>query len=206
MTNPLNFLPSLGMTGFYSLAAPYDKLISPSAQYSCEGVKSLASAGAEGQDPLNKVYLANGDTKANYERDLAAGVSLVTIRSEGGSLIVFPHTAMLKVPLANGVVYRNTVLAIPLGAVADLQDLTLLQSEIVQLIEQEFGLKSAAYITTVGAPCILTSTQHDSIKAARTARITQNESGIALNARLTRELAAAVAKIAELEAYLLTHH
>jgi hypothetical protein len=190
------------MTGFYSLAAPYDKLISPSAQYRCEGVKSLASALSDGQDPLNKVYLANGDSKPNYERDLANQVSLVTISADNGALIVFPATAMLTVPLANGVVYHNTVLAVPLGALPANQDLTLLQNEVLELVDAKFGVRGATYVTTVGAPAILKRAQHEAVQLAREARITDSESLIAKNVRLEAELVQTRAKITQLEAYI----
>lgn len=205
MSNPLTFLPSLGMIGFYALAAPYDKLISPSAQYRCEGVTSLSAALANGQDPLNRIYLANGDTKANYQKDMAANVSLVTISSQTGSLVVFPSSALLQVPLADGVVYHNTILAVPLGAVAEGEDLTVLQNEVLELVDSKFGLRGATYITTVGASAVLKREQHETVQAARQARITDGESLIAKNNRLTNELAAALQKIQELEAYLRAH-
>lgn len=202
-TNTLNFLPSLGMTGFYSLAAPYDKLISATAQYRCEGVKSLSAALSEGQDPLTQVYLASGDTKENYERDLAAGVSLVSISAGDGSLVVFPHTAMLKVPLADGVVYENVVLSIALGALPQTQDLSLIQSEIQQMVLQNFGINSASYLSVVGAPCIISAQAHEVVQAARQAKITEQESSLSKVQRLQTQLSAALTKIAELEAHLV---
>lgn len=206
MPNPLTFLPSLGMTGFYALAAPYNKLISPSAQYRCEGVKSLSAALADGQDPLNRVYLANGDSQANYQKDLAGNVSLVTISSQTGALIVFPSSVLLQVPLADGVVYHNTVLAVPLGAVAEGEDLSVLQNEVVELIFNKFGVRGASYVTTLGAPAVLQRNQHETVQAARQARISDGESLIAKNNRLTNDLAAALQKIQELEIYIKAQH
>lgn len=189
----------------YSLAAPYDKLISPSAQYRCEGVRSLSAAVADGQDPLNRVYLANGDSKANYQRDANANVSLVTISTQAGALIVFPSSAMLTVPLADGVVYRNTILAVPLGALPEAQDLSVLQSEVLALVDSKFGVRGAAYVTTIGAATVLTREHHDTVQAARQARITNSLSLIAQNNQLTNDLAAARAKITELETYITAH-
>jgi hypothetical protein len=200
--NPLSFLPSLGMSGFYALAAPYDKLISTSAQYKCEGVKSLAAAIAEGQDPLKNVYLANGDSEANFKSDLARGISLVTISSRSGQLIVFPAGALLQVPLADGVVYRNTVLAVALGALPETQDFTELQEEVLQLVLNKFGINGATYLTTVNSAVVLTQNQHQAVMAAREAKIAEGESIIAQNASLQTQLTAALNKIVQLEQYI----
>lgn len=205
MTTPsLTFLPSLGMSGFYSLAAPYDKLISASAQYRCEGIQSLSAAVADGQDPLKIVYKANGDTEANFQKALADGVSLITISATSGRLIVFPSNALLMVPLADGVPYRNTILSVALGALPEAQDLSELQSEILAMVQAKYGIRSAAYVSTVGSPDILTRQQHEQVLAARASRITDGESLIAKNARLTAERDALQAKLDELNEYILT--
>lgn len=192
----------MGMSGFYSLAAPYDKLISPSAKYRCEAVKSLAAAIAEGQDPLKNVYKANGDTEDKFNQDLSANVSLVTISSDSGQLIIFPASAMLMVPLADGVVYRNTVLAIPLGAIAESDDLTTLQSDVRHMVLNEFGINAATYVTAIGSDVVVSRAQHVAILAARQAKITDGDSLIAKNNNLTNQLNAALNKIQELEAYI----
>ena len=202
MSNVLSFLPSLGMTGFYSLAAPYDKLISLSSHYRCDGVRTLASAQAEGLDPLNEVYLANGDTKDKYDLDLQASVSLITISNSTGTILSFPSSALLSVPSGDGVVYRNTVLSVALSALPEDQDLTLLQSEVIELVLFKYGLKAATFITTVGAPAVLTQTQHEAVLSARAAAVQTQVSLIAENNRLTLDLANAVAKIALLETFV----
>ncbi len=202
MTTPLSFLPSLGMTGFYSLRAPYDKLISVSSQYRCEGVRSLSAAVADGQDPLNNVYLANGDTQDNFNLDLQSNVSLITVSAAAGTLLVFPSSALLKVPSGDGVVYRNMVLVAPLSALPEDYNLTELQNEVMQMILAKFGIRAATYITTVGAATVLTNVQHEAVMAARTAQIESSETLVTKNLALTGQLATALEKLALLENYV----
>lgn len=190
------------MTGFYSLAAPYDKLISVSTQYRCEAVRSLSSAEVEGLDPLNEVYLANGDTQDNYILDLQSSVSLITISSASGLQVVFPSSALQAVPSGDGIVYRNTILTISLSALPEDQDLTLLQNEVIEMVLHRFGIRSATIVSTIGAPSVLTQRQHDAVLAARAMAVQTQVSLIGENARLTEELAQAVAKIGLLENFI----
>lgn len=193
------------MAGFYALAAPYDKLISASAQYRCVGIKSLAAAVAEGQDPLVSVYKANGDTPASFNRDLANNVSLVSISSEAGALVVFPSTALLKLPQADGVVYRNTIMSVALGALPETQDLSELQAEVLAIVKNKYGINPAAYVSTVNAPALLTRQQHEQVLLARQGKITDDDSLVAENARLRLQVSAAQSKIEQLEAYIIEH-
>lgn len=205
MSNPLTFLPSLGMSGFYTLAEPYASLISATTQYRCEGVKSLSAAVAEGMDPLNSVYLANGDTKESFQSDLSLGISLVTLSSSTGSLVVFPSKALLKVPDGAGVIYRNTVLSIALSALPESQDMTVLRNEIQELVRSQFGIRAATYLTTVGAAALLSQTQHEAVQAARQAQIETNESLITTNLKLQADLTQARSRLSVLEAYVLAN-
>ncbi len=205
MSNPLSFLPSLGMGGFWALSAPYNQLVSPSAQYRSEGVQSLSAAIADGKDPLNSVYLANGDTKENFERDLREGISLVTISSDSGLLKVFPANAILMVPSGDGVVYRNTLLSIALSALPEGMDLSVLENEIIELVMSKIGVRAATYVTTVGAATILSKENHDRLMATREDLITSPHSLIARNSQLTSQVAEMGTQIATLSDYIKTN-
>lgn len=196
------YTPSLNASGFYQLAAPYAALISATLQYTCVGVISIQGAVAQGIDVLNTIYLASGDTAANYASDLANGVSIITVTSGTGSIVQFPNTAMLSVPQVTGVVYRNLVLGIALSALPDSMDITDLQSEVSALIYSKIGVKSTTFVTTVGGATILTTEQDTAVKAARAAAITNQSSTYYQNQLLISENAAMLAKIASLESYI----
>lgn len=198
----LSFLPALGMGGFYSLAAPYDKLVSPTTQYRCEGVQSLSAAVADGKDPLNTVYLANGDTKANFERDLGLGVFLVTVSGAGGALIVFPVNAMLQVPSGDGIVYRNSAVVVAVGCVPETLDLTDLETEIIELVKVKLGVRASTAVVTLGSATILSQQQHEGVMAARQELITSPESLITRNAQLQDQVAAMGNRLTSLSEYI----
>lgn len=205
MSTTPEFLPSLGMSGFYNLKSPYSSLISPAKQYTCVGVMSLSGALASGIDPLQTVYLASGDTEANYKTDLENNIFLITIRSGEGSLVVFPSNALIGVPTGEGVIYRNTVLGVALAAIPDGIDLTLLQKDISDLTFHRLGVKSATFLSAVGAPTILTSEQHETVSTARQAIVQNTESTIYKNLVLTRQNEALIEQVRVLENYIKTN-
>lgn len=200
-----NYLPSLNQTGFYQLAAPYSSLISGTTQYTCVGTMSLAGAVAQGLDPLTNVYLANNDTKANYLKDLANNISLVTITSGTGNAILFPSSAMLAVPNGDGVIYRNMVLGIALSAIPDTMDLTTLQNQISDMVYNSLGVKSTTFVTQIGAPTILTTDQDTAVNAARSAVITSPSNNLHQIALLTAQIAAYQTQLNALQAWVIAH-
>lgn len=198
------WLPSLGMTGFYTLAAPYTPLLSPTTQYTCSGVVSLASMVAQGLDPLSTIYLANGDTKANYQLDLDNNRSIITLTA-GMTVVEFPSSAMKQMPNQNGVIYRNTVLGIALSAVPDYLDLTTIQTEIQTLVLQHLGVATNTFLTTVGNATVLTGDQDAAIRSARQANIVSPSNDKYLISQLQSQNLALQQQIKLLEAYILAN-
>ena len=112
------YLPSLGSSGVWSLAAPYTDLVVASGIYRCESIVLLAAAVNDGTDPLTNIYLAAGDTEERYNADLERGDYLVTISSTNGSKVTFPRSAMRGLPISDGVVYQTVFASISLSAMA----------------------------------------------------------------------------------------
>jgi len=204
MADPI-YVPSLGATGLWTLNAPYNSLVLATTQYSCIAVTTVAGAVASGQDPLNTIYLANGDVKATFEQDLANGDYLVTITSGPGDLVTFPRSAMVGQPIADGVLYRNVFLGVSLSVIPDDLDLSSLQQQVSDLVLHNLGVKSSVYLAAVGGTTILSPTQAAALEAARQARIQSPESVTYQNLQLQTQLAAAQARINALSAYIAQH-
>lgn len=204
MSNTIKFLPSIGMAGFYSLSAPYNSLLSTTTQYTCVGVMSITGAEAQGVDVLNGIYLANGDTLANYTAAVAAKAMLISVSAGGGDIFTFPSSALLGVPTGEGVIYRNTVMGIGLSAIPDTMDLTALQNEIMNLVYNTLGVKSTVFLTTIGAATILTPAQDALITSARSAAITNPSNTHHQNLLLTQENVALVSQLNALQDYIKT--
>ena len=205
MSNQITFLPSLGMSGYYSLSSPYNALLSSTTQYTCVGVMSITGAQAQGVDVLNNIYLANGDTLANYNIAAANDTMLVSVSSGTGDIYTFPITALSGVPTGEGIVYRNTVLGIGLSAIPDTMDLSALQNEISNLVYNTLGVKSTVFLTTVGAATVLSVQQDQLVTAARQAAISVPANTLYENSVLTQQNTLLQSKLQQLQQYIINH-
>lgn len=200
--DPMEVVPTVGMSGLFSLKAPYTNLLRPQIEYTCIAVTNLHGAIANGQDPLNDVYLANGDTEANYEADLALNHCVLTLQSGTGDQVVVPNSALNGLPLADGVRYMSSVLGISLSALPEDFDLTQLKTDISDLVFEAIGVRSTVYASTVGGSLIVSHETHEAIEAARVANVVIKPSNLALVEQLQLEKTALAARLTQLENYI----
>ena len=201
--DPLEVVPTVGMSGLYTLKEPYTGLLRPQVEYSCIAVINLSGALAAGEDPLNDVYLANGDTEASYQADLDANHCLVTLKSGTGDVIQVPNSALSGLPSADGIRYVSMMLGISLSALPADFDLTQLKQTISDVVFDSIGVRSTVFPGVVGSPIVLTHAQHEQIEAGRLANATAVLSDRAKVLKLQQERQALLDKIAVLEAYLV---
>ena len=199
------YFPSLGVTGLWTLNAPYSNLVLATVQYKCIGTTSVAGAVAAGQDPLNTVYLANGDTQASFNADLANDDYLITITSGPDDIVVFPRSALATGPQTNGVIYQNTFMGISLSALPTTLDLSTLAEAVQALVLAQVGVHSEVTFATVGAPTILNSDQATAVEASRQAAITAPSSPMHQIALLQATINAMSTKISLMSTYIIQH-
>lgn len=205
LTDPLEVVPTVGMSGLFSLKAPYTNLVREQIEYTCIQVINLTGALAQGDDPKTDVYLANGDTEENYNLDLAANHCIVTLQSELGDVVVVPNGALNGLPIADGVKYMSAVLGISLSALPEDFDLTQLKQDISDLVFETIGVRSTVYPATIGGTIVLSHEEHAGIEAARLANVQLTPSNLTLVTQLQNEKIALQAKLTQLEDYLKAH-
>ncbi len=201
----LQFLPSIGMTGLYTLKAPYNELIMSTTEYVCTGIESIQGSISRGEDPYTELYVANGATQSDYEEDLSSGAYLVTITSGEGDVVTFPSSALVKMPDTDGIRYRNLVLGISLSSLPDSLNLDVVKQDISDLVLDTLGVRSSVYTAQVGGVTILSKEQSAAIESARQANISSLESPLYKLHRLERDNASLIQKVAQLEAYIKQH-
>lgn len=203
--DPLEVVPTVGMAGLYTLKAPYTNLLRAQVEYTCIGVINLSGALADGQDPWTDIYLANGDTEANYQHDLSLNHCLVTLQSATGDQVTVPNSALNGLPNGDGVRYVSTVMGISLSALPEDYDLTQLKADISDLVFETVGVRSTVYATTIGGTLVLSHDTHEAIEAARLANIELQPSNLALVEQLQLEKTALQAQLTALEDYIKLH-
>lgn len=197
-------IPYVGLTGQFLLKTPYNTLLGFTAgvDYTCTAVTNISGAIAAGEDPLNEIYLFNGDTEASFNIDEAANHCIVTLQSGLGDVVRVPNSALISLPAADGVKYLNIVLGIGLSALPDNFDLETLKTEVSDLVFHRIGVRSSVFGSTVGGVTVITHAQHATINAARLANIISNLSVRTTNTQLAAQNAALLAKVTVLENYI----
>ena len=200
----MSVVPSVGSTGSYALKAPFDKSILATRSYTCIAVRRLDEIIAAGDDPYSKYYFQPYQlTLEEYKRDLATGVSIVTLRAEGGSNVYVPSSYVESFPIAGGVAYRNMGLLVDLKAISDQLDLAPLKKKISDLVTSIIGVVPTIKEASLSNPVNQSVEDHKRIEAARLKMVTDRETDYARAQRLLKENETLRAKIQELEKYIL---
>lgn len=202
MHDPSEVVPTVGMTGRYTLQEPYTALCNPNVVYTCTAVSSIAGAIAQGGDPLQEVYLANGDSQASYDADAAKNHCLVTLQAGSGLVITVPNGALVTLPDADGILYTGMMLGISLSALPVDTDLSTLKNEIVDLVYHYQGVRSTVYLAITSAASLVPHATHALVESARRANVTSHKSVRSQNVALQAANAALVARLAALESYI----
>lgn len=201
----IQFLPSLGMSGIFTLKAPYNNLVLPTTQYQCTGIESLAGAVAANKDPFANYYEPNGATEVDFNADLKDNAYLITITSGIGEVVTFPSSALVSLPDADGVIYRNVAMTVSLSSISDDTDLTDLSSQVSDLVLNTLGVKSSVYLTQVGSMTVLTREQSTALESARQLNIATRTSPLYDNMQKDIQIAALQQKVSDLENYIARH-
>lgn len=198
------YLPDIGATGNYYLKAPYDTLVKAGVSYTCKAIRKLSSFIAEGQDPFSFYYESVGLDETTFQADVDAGVSIVSLQTDGGEWLHIPSNYITRFPNMNGIVYRAMMLGVSLGAIPDTMNLEALKTSVNNLVYDTLGITPVIKEVVISVPSIVSKTDHDLIEQARIAKTKIKMSDTGLLAKANQDLATARAKIVELENYIKT--
>jgi hypothetical protein len=202
--DPSEVVPTVGMSGRYSLKAPYTALCNPNVLYACTGVVSLSGAVAQGKIPLEDVYLAQGATEADYAADEALDHCIVTLQSGVGEVVTVPNSALIMLPDADGIRYTGLMLGISLSAIPMDLNLTTLKARLSDTVFDQLGVRSTVYEAVTSSATIIGHARHQAIEAARVANVSIHLSPLTEVDQLKTQNLALLAKVALLEAYVKT--
>lgn len=197
-------VPVIGMTGLYSLKSPYTDLINSDIEYTCVSVSSISGMLANGLNPLNEIYIANGDTEVNYNLDAENNRTIITLQSGIGDVVTVPNSALNKLPIADGVNYTSVMLGVMLSVIPDSLDLTTLEQEIKDLVLSKIGVNSTITSAVLGGSIVIPHDKHAIIEIARLGKIISGKNNLLDNIKLQDIVSKQAAKIALLEAFVKT--
>jgi hypothetical protein len=182
--------PNIGAAGLWTLTAPFAALLAANTSYTCVAVRLLSDIVANGGDPFSLYYAPNQLTAAQYQSDVAAGASIVSLQASGGQWIYLPNTYITQMPNQNNVAYTSIVLGVQLGPLPDSLDLTYVKTQVAHAVQDAIGVSNPSVKSlAVSAQSMISPTEHASLTSARNALIgkigTPTSQLIALQAKYT---------------------
>ena len=169
-------IPDIGSKGKFTFKDPVSKKISNTTSLTCQSIRTLAELISQKENTFKDVYLALGLTKADYENDISAGVSILSLQAETGSWFYVPSSYLSSYPNINGVTYTRMMMGVGLGAVADTLDLEGLKVSISNIVYDQLGISPEIKLISVSQSAIISYGDHDKIEAVRKAKVKLNKS------------------------------
>jgi hypothetical protein len=163
-------VPPMGTRGLYSLKAPFSTVANQ--LYTCTAIRFFKDIQNQGTDVFAKYYEPKGLSQADYTRDLAANVAIVSLTSETQAPIYIPSSYILSFPGLTSFNYQQVVLSATLGALPDTLDLTFLKTQVATTIAAVLGFVPTIYENVAASTGVITPEQHDALEAARQAGVT----------------------------------
>lgn len=178
--------PSINMRGLYEVKAPYTLRVNE--VYVCHAVRSFKAIQEAGTDTFKKYYEPNGLTVSDFQNDFAINANIVTLISENTNHILYvPDTYILAYPDMSNVTYQRVVISLDMGMLPDYLDVEFLQSEIQSMCLGMLGVNSTPRTHIAPTTGAITPNDHQTLEAARRARITNTETAYATILRQQQE-------------------
>lgn len=197
-----NVLPTIGAAGSFKLLAPFDSLITEGQRYTCQGIRSINDYLSNNEDPHTDIYTKYGIADSEYEADVVANMHIVSLQSDVGHWLYVPARYISTYPLVNGVPYRSYVLTASLPSFPVDRDMSFLETELRNLCIDSLGVSPIIKFVESSRTVLVSAVKHDATTAARAAVSQGRSTDRARYTDLLNSHTQALAKIAELEAYI----
>jgi hypothetical protein len=199
------YIPQIGASGLYNLSTPFNTRLRANVPYECIAVRKLADILITNEDAEKIFYLDQELTNVEYLRDVADGVSIVTLQSKSGDLVYVPSSYILSYPNIGGVVYAPMMLGVTLGNIPLNLNLGFIKDKIAADIAELLGVEATVEAVVIGDETIVSDTNHASIQSARQNAIGIIETDYAKYLRAAAQRDTAYAKIQQLENFIRTN-
>lgn len=198
------FIPTLGTRGLYTLLPPFDTALLEDIPYTCIAVRRLADIIAAGGDPKAEYYTPNALTDAQYAADIVAGVCIITLQAESIDVVYVPSSYISGFPEIGGIPYTQLLLAMDIGALPDSLDLTYVKGKLADVVLENLGVTTTVKTVVASLTTNVTDAEHATLETARQALIGTVTTDHARYLQASTDLAAAQAKITELENFIIS--
>lgn len=201
-------IPALRVTGRFEALAPFDRVINYMASYTVEAIRTVGEMQGLNINIYQRVFQPLGIDQATYLTMLndivAAGGVIITLIPRVGAPVYVVSTYLKSFPLVDGFIYERMVVVSDLGALSSNMAPALEEAftHFHDWILQHYGIQSTVKLGTVPVIGYVSQFEHETMETARKNRITDQQSDLAKNIALEKQVASQLAYIQELEARL----
>lgn len=198
------FIPKIGTRGIYTLLPPFATKLLDKTAYTCIAVRRLADIVAAGGDPKAQYYTPNSLSDDQYAADAAANVCIITLQAGSLSTEYIPSSFIAGFPDIGGVPYTRLLLAADLGALPNSLDLNYTLQRVQDVILENLGVTATVQPVAASVTSNLSDTEHTALTAARQNAITNVGTDYARLLDTQQQLAFALSRVSELEAFIVS--
>ena len=200
---PVYIKPEVGSYGKFSVKPPFDTVFDPNVIYQCQAVRSISDMVAGGDDPLGTIYEPAGLTKADFDLDVANGVSIVTLVAGGAKYLDIPNSYLESGPISTGKTYQSKAISVNLKSLpVDSVDLNALATSISNLVHNTIGITPVVDVLDTSPEVKVDDATHQANETTRLANISNHKDYKTLYEETLQIVNQNALYIAELEAML----
>lgn len=192
--------PPIGISGAFILRDPFE--LDVNSSHTVIALRTFAEMIARGQNPLSLVYATVGLTQTAYDQDKAAGALVVCLRDKNGNLVYVPDTYIESYPNMGSVPYSRLVVGVSMGMWPDSADLSHVLQAIGESVRAKTGVTPELHVTRAVATDTVSESRHAQLVSVRQNAITDTETDTAKIIRLSDQVLALQATIAEQDALI----
>lgn len=199
-------LPTIGTVGTYTLSSPFNSLVDPNVNYSCEAIRTLNEMVSDNLDPYDLIYKTVGLTQADYTTDLNSDMQIVKLVSGAGQIVYVPAKYIAQYPTITGVQYHSLALTTTLPAMQVNKDLSSFINDLQQFFLSKLGVYATVNEVELSEVYTVTEQDAQNIENARQAQISENGTYYTLYKKATNSNQLLLTQLNALEGYVLNYN
>jgi hypothetical protein len=193
-------IPPINSKGVFVFSEPFNTIIPSNQIYVVTSIRSLVELYNSNEQPYDTIYKAVGLSEADFKADVDANIPIVVFSTTGNELFYVPGNRILSMPDISGVQYMEKVIAIPLGPLPLDYDLSLVETQVQEVVYNTVGVNSVAKTVLASAVILYSEDQDATFRALLAHKKTVDKSHLTMYLELKVRYDALLAKHTALEA------
>lgn len=157
----MSVVPSIGMSGIWTLKPPLDTYLPEQAIYTCKAIRSISEYIEQGTDPYDFIYSPLGIPEEDYNDDYNENVYIVSLQGEEGSWVYIPVTYIDSFPFTAGIVHERKGLVLSFPLLPSETNYDLLIDKAIEYSELILGVTPETSVVSIGHQYILPEDESD---------------------------------------------